>query len=46
MIRVYNAVHFGRDDFVAALALLVVFVILLPGLLWSLSGGRRLEVLP
>lgn len=46
MFRVYNAVHFGRDDFVAALALLVVFFVLLPGLLWSLFARRRLEVLP
>ncbi len=46
MIRVYNAVHFGRDDFVAALALLVVFVIVLPGIVWALFGGRRLQVLP
>lgn len=35
MFRVYNAIHFGRDDFVAALALLVIFFILLPGILWS-----------
>jgi len=35
MFRVYNAIHFGRDDFVAALALLVIFLILLPGILWS-----------
>jgi len=35
MFRVYNAIHFGRDDFVAALALLVIFLILLPGILWA-----------
>ncbi len=46
MFRVYNAVHFGRDDFVAALSLLLIFVILLPGLLWSLFARTRLEVLP
>ena len=46
MFRVYNAIHFGRDDFVAALALLVIFFILLPGLLWSLFARGRLEVLP
>ncbi len=44
--RVYNAVHFGRDDFVAALALMLVFLIVLPGLVWSIFGRRRLEVLP
>ena len=46
LFRLYNAVHFGRDDFVAALALLVVLFVLLPGLLWSLFARRRLEVLP
>jgi iron(III) transport system permease protein len=46
MFRIYNAVHFGRDDFVAALSLLLIFLILLPGLLWSLFARRRLEVLP
>ncbi len=46
MFRVYNAIHFGRDDFVAALALIVVFFILLPGLLWSAFARERMEVLP
>ncbi|MCC6406766.1 MAG: iron ABC transporter permease [Planctomycetes bacterium] len=46
IFRVYQQVHFGRDDFVAALALLVVCLILLPGVLWAAFGGRRLEVLP
>jgi len=46
VLRVYNGVHFGRDDYVAALALLLAFAILLPGLLWSLFARRRLEVLP
>lgn len=46
MFRLFNAVHFGRDDFVAALALLIVFVTVVPGLLWTLLAGRRLEVLP
>jgi len=46
LFRLYNAVHFGRDDFVAALALLVVFFVVLPGLLWSLFARRRLEFLP
>ena len=44
MFRVYNAIHFGRDDFVAALALLIVFFILLPGILWSAFGRREWEV--
>ncbi len=46
MYRVFNAVHFGRDDFVAALALLVIFVVVLPGLMWSLFSNRRMEFLP
>lgn len=44
MFRVYNAIHFGRDDFVAALALLITFFILLPGILWSAFGRERWEV--
>lgn len=46
MFRVFNAVHFGRDDFVSALALLVIFAILLPGTLWSLFAKARLRFLP
>jgi iron(III) transport system permease protein len=43
MFRVYNAIHFGRDDFVAALALLVIFLILLPGILWATFARDRAE---
>jgi iron(III) transport system permease protein len=46
LFRLYNAVHFGRDDFVAAMALLIALFVLLPGLLWSLFAKKRLEVLP
>lgn len=46
MFRVFNAVHFGRDDFVSALALLVIFTILLPGTLWALFAKARLRFLP
>ncbi len=46
MFKLYNMVHFGRDDFVAALALLIVFVTVVPGVLWTLLLGRRLEVMP
>jgi len=46
LFRIYNAVHFGRDDYVAALSLLVVFFVVAPGLLWTLFARRRLEVLP
>jgi iron(III) transport system permease protein len=46
LFRIYNGVHFGRDAYVAALALLVAFSVLLPGLLWTLFARRRLELLP
>jgi iron(III) transport system permease protein len=46
LFRLYNAVHFGRDDFVSALALLTVFFVVLPALVWSLFARRRLELLP
>lgn len=46
MFRLFNAVHYGRDNFVAALALLIVFVTLVPGLVWMLLVRRKLEVLP
>ena len=45
MFRLYNAVHFYRQDYVAALALVTLFVILIPGLLWALFAKRRMEVL-
>jgi iron(III) transport system permease protein len=46
IFRVFNQIHFGRDDAVAALCLLVVFFLVLPGLLWSLFGRRHVEVMP
>ncbi len=46
ILRVFNGVHFGRDDYVAALTLLLVFAILLPGLLWTIFARKRLEILP
>ena len=46
MFKLFNAVHFGRDDFVAAMSLLIVFATVLPALLWALFSDRRLEVLP
>ena len=45
ILRVFNGVHFGRDEYVAALALLLIFAILLPGTLWSLFAKKRLEVM-
>ncbi len=46
MFRAFNQIHFGRDDFVAALCLLIVFFLLVPGLLWTLFAPRRAEVQP
>ncbi|HED66450.1 MAG TPA: iron ABC transporter permease [Planctomycetes bacterium] len=46
IFRVFNGVHFGRDSYVAALSLLLVIAILLPGTLWALFARKRLEVLP
>ena len=46
IFRTFNQIHFGRDDAVAALCLLVVFFLLLPGLLWSVFLRRRAEVMP
>jgi len=46
MFKMFNAVHFGRDDYVAAMALLIVFITVVPGLLWTLLLGRRMEVMP
>ena len=46
IFRVFNQIHFGRDDFVAALALLIVFFLLLPGIFWSLFGRQRVEMMP
>ena len=46
IMRVFNGVHFGRDSYVAALSLLLLFAILLPGILWSIFARKRMEVLP
>jgi iron(III) transport system permease protein len=46
IFRVFNMVHFSRDEEVAVLSLLLVFAVLVPGLLWTLVTRRRLEVLP
>ncbi|MFT4649275.1 MAG: iron(III) transport system permease protein [Glaciecola sp.] len=45
MFRLYNAVHFYRQDYVAALALVTLFVIMIPGLLWSLFARKKMDVL-
>jgi iron(III) transport system permease protein len=44
MFRIFNGVHFGRDPFVFALCLLLVFTIALPGLLWHVFRRDRVEV--
>lgn len=46
LFRLYNAVHFGRDEMVAALALWICFFVLLPGALWSLFSKRNMGALP
>ena len=46
IMRVFNGVHFGRDSYVAALSLLLVFAILLPGILYTVFARKRLEILP
>ena len=46
MFKAYNQIHFGQDDFVGALCLMIVFFLLLPGLLWTLFARERVEVLP
>ncbi|HJO26738.1 MAG TPA: ABC transporter permease subunit [Planctomycetota bacterium] len=46
IFRIFNAIHFGRDDFVAALCLISAFVTILPALLWGLFSRRSLRILP
>jgi iron(III) transport system permease protein len=46
IFRIFNAIHFGRDDFVSALCLIAVFVTALPALLWGLFSRRSLRILP
>jgi iron(III) transport system permease protein len=46
IFRAFNGVHFGRDSYVAALSLLLIFAVMLPGLLYVLFARKRLEVLP
>ncbi|TAJ05051.1 MAG: ABC transporter permease subunit, partial [Planctomycetota bacterium] len=44
IVRLYNGVHFARDGYVAALALLLAASIVLPFGVWALARGpRRLE---
>ena len=46
IFRIFNAIHFGRDDFVSALCLIAIFVTALPALLWGLFSRRSLRILP
>lgn len=46
IVRVFNGVHFGRDEYVAALSLVLIFTILLPGMLWAAFSKRPAKVLP
>ena len=43
MFKAYNQIHFGADDFVGALCLMIVFFLLLPGLLWGFFRRSRPE---
>jgi len=42
--RVFNEIHFGRDPEIAAISLILVFLIALPLLLHGLLARRRLEI--
>jgi len=44
LFRIYNAIHFNRPQFVAALSLVLVFLTAAPWLLWRVALGRRMEV--
>lgn len=46
MFKAFNQIHFGADDFVGALCLMIVFFLLLPGVLWTLFWRGRAQVLP
>ena len=46
ILRVYNGVHMSRDEDVAALSLLLVFLAVLPALLVALFSPSRMKVLP
>lgn len=44
LFRIYNAIHFNRPAFVAALSLVLVFLTVLPIALYRLIARRRWEV--
>ena len=41
--RVFNEIHFGRDPEIAAICLIMVFLIALPLVLYALLFPRRLD---
>lgn len=46
ILRVFNGIHIARDETVAALSLILIFLSLLPAVLIALFSTRRMEVLP
>ncbi len=44
-IRIFNMIHFARDEEVAALCVMIVAITLLPTLMYSLLFNRKVEVL-
>ena len=44
-IRIFNMIHFARDDEVAALCVMVVAICVLPCLVYTLLFNRKVEVL-
>lgn len=44
-VRVFNMIHFSRDEEVAALCVMLVLLVLIPTALYSLVFNRKVEVL-
>ncbi len=44
-VRIFNMIHFARDEEVAALCVMVILIALIPLALFSLLSRKRLEVL-
>lgn len=44
-IRIFNMIHFARDEEVAALCVMLVSAVVLPVLLYVLASNRKVEVL-
>ena len=44
-VRIFNMIHFARDEEVAALCVIVILLALVPLTLFALLSRKRLEVL-